>query len=71
MHNPMITFSVPSLLRGTSDRKAGKVSEAQDFRGAPPTETREKCRRSAGKSRDLRQFCGVSVGGTLMLLPAS
>ena len=70
MHNPMITFSVPSLLRGTSDRKAGKVSEVQDFRGVPPTETRKKCRRSAGKRRDLRQFCGVSVGGPLMLLPA-
>lgn len=30
-----------------------------------------KCRRSAGKRRDLRQFCCVSVRGPLMLLPAS
>ena len=37
----------PGLSRGTSDRNTGKVSEAQDFRGVPPTETREKCRRSS------------------------
>ena len=48
---------------GTSDRNAGKVSEVQDFRGVPPTETREKCRRSRTFEGYLRQKCEKSVGG--------
>ena len=35
------------LSRGTSDGNTGKVSEVRDFRGIPPTEMREKCRRSS------------------------
>ena len=47
----------------TSDRNAEKVSEVRDFRGVPPTETREKCRRSGTFKGYLRQKCGKSVGG--------
>ena len=47
----------------TSDRNAGKVSEAQGFRGAPPTETWRKCRRSRTFEGYLRRKRGKSVGG--------
>jgi hypothetical protein len=46
----------------TSDRNAGKVSEAQGFRGAPPTETWRKCRRSRAFEGYLRRKRGKSVG---------
>ena len=53
----------PGLPKGTSDGNAGKVSEAQGFRGAPPTETWRKCRRSRTFEGYLRQKRGKSVGG--------
>ena len=53
----------PGLSRGTSDGNTGKVSEVQDFRGVPPTEMREKCRRSRTFEGYLRQKHGKSVGG--------
>ena len=56
------------LSRGTSDRNTGKVSEVRDFRGVPPTETREKCRRSGTFEGYLRQKCGKSVGGPVQLM---
>ena len=53
----------PRLSKGTSDRNAEKVSEVQGFRRVPPTETREKCRRSRTFEGYLRQKWRESVGG--------
>ena len=57
----------PAFPRGTSDRNTAKVSEVLRFRGGPPTETRQKCRRSCVSEGYLRRKGGKSVGGPVFL----
>ena len=58
MHNPMITFSVPSQKRGTSDGNAWKVSEVPEKRRGPPTVLQGKCRRCRAKRGTSDRFAG-------------
>ena len=63
MHNPMITFSVPSRKRRTSDTFAAFPSEVPLGNAGPPTLLPRFRRRSPSETQDLRHFCHISVGG--------
>ena len=63
MHNPMITFSVPSQKHRTSDTFAVFLSEVPLRNTGPPTLLPHFRRRSPSETQDLRHFFSKSVGG--------